>query len=32
MLKDEGLEYGEEENAMDYILFIICEWIGNKLY
>jgi hypothetical protein len=31
MLKDEGLEYGEEEDAIDYILFIIREGTG-KLY
>ena len=31
MLKDEVLEYGEEEDAIDYILFIIREGTG-KLY
>ncbi len=31
MLKDEGLEYGEEEDAIDYLLFIIREGTG-KLY
>ena len=32
LLKDEVLEYGEEEDTIDYILFIICELLGNKLY
>jgi hypothetical protein len=32
ILKDEVLEYGEEEDAIDYILFIIHEGTGNKLY
>ena len=32
LLKDEVLEYGEEEDTIDYILFIICELSGNKLY
>ena len=31
LLKDETLEYSEEENTIDYILFIICELTG-KLY
>ena len=31
MLKDEGLESGEEEDAIDYLLFIIREGTG-KLY
>ena len=31
LLKDEVLEYGEEEDAIDYILFIIREGTG-KLY
>ena len=31
LLKDEGLEYGEEEDTIDYILFIIRESTG-KLY
>ena len=31
LLKDEVVEYGEEEDAIDYILFIICELTG-KLY
>ncbi len=31
VLKDEGLKYGEEEDAIDYILFIIRERTG-KLY
>ena len=31
LLKDEGLKYGEEEDAIDYILFIIREGTG-KLY
>ncbi len=31
ILKDEVLEYGEEEDAIDYILFIIREGTG-KLY
>ena len=31
ILKDEVLEYGEEEDAIDYILFIIREGAG-KLY
>ncbi len=31
VLKDEGLKYGEEEDAIDYILFIIREGTG-KLY
>jgi hypothetical protein len=26
LLKDEVLEYGEEEDAIDYLLFIIREW------
>ena len=32
LLKDEVLEYGEEEDTIDYVLFIICELKGNKLY
>ena len=32
MLKDEVLEYGEEEDTIDYILFKIRELTGNKLY
>ena len=31
ILKDEVLEYGEEEDVIDYILFIIREGTG-KLY
>ena len=31
LLKDEVLEYGEEEDVIDYILFIIREGTG-KLY
>ena len=31
ILKDEGLKYGEEEDTIDYILFIIHESTG-KLY
>ena len=31
MLKDEGLESGEKEDAIDYLLFIIREGTG-KLY
>ncbi len=31
LLKDEVLKYGEEENTIDYVLFIICEGTG-KLY
>jgi hypothetical protein len=31
ILKDESLKYGEEEDTIDYILFIIREGIG-KLY
>ena len=31
LLKDESLEYGEEEDTIDYILFIIREGTG-KLY
>ena len=31
LLKDEMLKYGEEEDAIDYILFIILELTG-KLY
>ena len=30
LLKDEILEYGEEEDTIDYILFIICELTGNN--
>jgi recombinational DNA repair ATPase RecF len=30
-LKDEVLEYGEEEDTIDYVLFRICESTG-KLY
>ena len=30
ILKDEMLEYGEEEDTIDYILFIIRESTGNK--
>ena len=32
LLKDEVLEYGEEEDTIDYILFKIRELTGNKLY
>ena len=32
LLKDEVLEYGEEEEIIDYILFIIRELTGNKWY
>jgi hypothetical protein len=31
LLKDEALEYGEEEDTIDYVLFRICELTG-KLY
>ena len=31
LLKDEVLEYGEEEDTIDYVLFIICESTG-KMY
>ena len=31
LLKDEVLEYGEEEDTIDYVLFKICELTG-KLY
>ena len=31
LLKDEVLEYGEEEDTIDYVLFRICEFTG-KLY
>ena len=31
ILKDEVLEYGEEEDVIDYLLFIILELTG-KLY
>jgi hypothetical protein len=31
LLKDEILMYGEEEDTMDYILFISRELTGNKL-
>ena len=31
VLKDEVLMYGEEEDVIDYVLFIICELTG-KLY
>ena len=31
LLKDEVLEYGEEEDSIDYVLFRICELTG-KLY
>ena len=31
LLKDEVLEYGEEEDTIDYVLFRICELTG-KLY
>ncbi|HEX6647472.1 MAG TPA: hypothetical protein VF047_09855 [Nitrososphaeraceae archaeon] len=31
ILKDEVLEYGEEEDTIDYVLFRICESTG-KLY
>jgi hypothetical protein len=31
LLKDEVLEYGEEEDTIDYVLFRICESTG-KLY
>jgi hypothetical protein len=30
-LKDEVWKYGEEEDSIDYVLFIIREWAG-KLY
>ena len=29
LLKDEVLEYGEEEETIDYVLFIICELTGK---
>jgi hypothetical protein len=29
ILKDEVLEYGEEEDVLDYILFLIHDGIGN---
>ena len=32
LLKDEVLMYGEGEDTMDYILFIIRELTGNKRY
>ena len=32
LLKDEMLKYGEEEDTIDYVLFIIYELTGNKLY
>ena len=32
LLKDEVSIYRLEENTLDYILFIICELTGNKLY
>ena len=32
ILKDEVLKYREEEDAIDYILFIIREVTGKKLY
>ena len=32
LLKDEVLEYGEEEDTIDYILFIIRELTGNKFH
>jgi hypothetical protein len=32
LLKDEVSIYSLEENSMDYILFIIRELTGNKLY
>ena len=32
LLKDEVLEYGEEEDTIDYVLFRIRELTGNKLY
>ena len=32
LLKDEVSIYGLEENTLDYILFIIRELTGNKLY
>ena len=32
LLKDEVLEYGEEEDTIDYILFRVRELTGNKLY
>ena len=32
LLKDESLEYGEEEDTIDYILFIIHESTDTKLY
>ena len=32
LLKDEVLEYGEEEDTLDYILFRVRELTGNKLY
>ena len=31
LLKDEVLKYGEEEDTIDYVLFIILEFTG-KLY
>jgi hypothetical protein len=32
LLKEESLEYGEEEDVVDYILFIICELTGKLYY
>jgi hypothetical protein len=32
LLKNEVLEYGEEEDTIDYILFRVRELTGNKLY
>jgi hypothetical protein len=32
LLKDEVVEYGEEEDTIDYVLFKICELTDNKLY
>jgi hypothetical protein len=32
LLKDEVLEYGEEEESIDYVLFRIRELTCNKLY
>ena len=32
LLKDEVLEYKEEEDTIDYVLFIIRELKDNKLY
>ncbi|HEX7141724.1 MAG TPA: hypothetical protein VF222_04530 [Nitrososphaeraceae archaeon] len=32
LLKDEVSIYSLEENTLDYVLFIICELTGNKLY